>query len=366
MSIPFKLIFDKDNPIKDLPSDRRNIDIIRGVNFGIILGHIHRKNKNGIESWIKGYENKLTEYLNKKQNSQNNNDSGKYCTNLNYILDYIVQGIYNLNVFDRIRWTDRIENISMDTLLKYPLLNCKRNLKNSENKYLFFKKLMLDLCEDIGYFKTNKNNLINKRNCPKILARLQYRKETLMQFFYASYYKDMFDIKDECSISFINDNFSDISCNNVKEQSKTTGPSEGERVTASSSADRADQLQEGAIETGVFQASGDDDGLDDPGRDNPIPEDLEISLAFNEDPPKLDTTYAAASLAGISLFGTILYKYGPFRNRFNSRRGAISGSNIFPTDNHVYDANIMNNFEYLQTGIPNDEYQVGYGSVTDY
>ncbi|SCA83344.1 hypothetical protein PVT01_000005100 [Plasmodium vivax] len=95
-------------------------------------------------------------------------------------------------------------------------------------------------------------------------------------------------------------------------------------------------------------------------------DDLQIGLPFNEDPPKLDTTYAAASLAGISLFGTILYKYGPFRNRLNSRRGAINGSNIFPIDNNVYDANIMNNFEYLQTGIPNDQYQLGYGSITDY
>ncbi|KMZ76999.1 hypothetical protein PVIIG_06554 [Plasmodium vivax India VII] len=188
-----------------------------------------------------------------------------------------------------------------------------------------------------------------------------------MKFFYAFYKKSMFDLKNKCSIAFINDNIRKISCNKVEEQSKTIVASEGAAVSASSSAERADQHGgEGATETGVFQASGDDDGLDDPGRDNPIPEDLEISLAFNEDPPKLDTTYAAASLAGISLFGTIIYKYGPFRNRFNSRRGAINGSNIFPLDNNVYDANTMNNFEYLQTGISNDEYQLGYGSVTDY
>ncbi|VUZ96663.1 PIR protein [Plasmodium vivax] len=97
-----------------------------------------------------------------------------------------------------------------------------------------------------------------------------------------------------------------------------------------------------------------------------IPND-EYQVGYvNDDPPKLDTTYAAASLAGISLFGTILYKYGPFRNRLNSGRGAMNGSNIFPLDNSVYDANLMNNFEYLQTGIPNDEYQLGYGSITDY
>ncbi|KMZ77373.1 hypothetical protein PVIIG_05768 [Plasmodium vivax India VII] len=211
-------------------------------------------------------------------------------------------------MFDGVYWIHQVDEGSINAFKKNPSLKCTRNFDNNENKHLFFKKLMLDLCEDIAHIKTNKNILMNKKKCPKILARLQYRKETLMQFFYASYYKDMFDIKDECSISFINDNFSDISCNNVKEQSKTTGPSEGERVTASSSADRADQLQDSAKETGELQDSAHGDGLDDPGPVDPIPEDLEISLPFNEDPPKLDTTYAAASLAGISLFGTILYK----------------------------------------------------------
>ncbi|SCA59879.1 hypothetical protein, conserved [Plasmodium vivax] len=367
MSIPFDLLYDKDNPINGLPSDRRNYNIIRGVNFGKILGHIQKKNKDDIESWINGYQNKLTGYLNKKHNSWKKNDPVKYCTNLNYILDYIVQGINNLQVFERINWIHQVDTISMDILPKYIPSNCKRNLKNSENKHLFFKKLMLDLCEDIEYFKTNKKILIHKNKCPKILARLQYRKNTLMDFFHTFYHREMFDIKDECSLSLINNNFSDINCNKVEKRPYTSGASEGLSVTASSSDDRANlHPKETTLGTKVLQDSPPDDGLDELEPGDPIPEDLDISLSFNEEPPKLDTTYAAASLAGISLFGTILYKYGPFRNRFNSRRGAINGSNIFPMDNHVYDANIMNNFEYLQTGIPNDEYQLGYGSVTDY
>ncbi|SCA60317.1 hypothetical protein, conserved [Plasmodium vivax] len=100
------------------------------------------------------------------------------------------------------------------------------------------------------------------------------------------------------------------------------------------------------------------------------PESLSLQIDLNEDhtqtdtQPKLDTTYAAASLAGISLFGTILYKYGPSGFWLYPRRGASIRSKVFPLGNNLYDASTMDNFEYLQTGIPNGQYRVGYGSVT--
>ncbi|CAG9474508.1 unnamed protein product [Plasmodium vivax] len=375
MSIPLKLIYyNKDGVPNALPSDKRNIDIIHGVNFRIILRHIHDQNINGIKSWISGYENKLSGYLKKKQISWKNNDPGKYCTNLNYIIDYIVQGINNLGIYDRIRWTNQVENISMNTLRKYPSLNCTRNFDNYKNKHLFFKKLMLDLCEDIELIKKG-NNYIKDKKCPLILSRLQYRKETLMQFFHAFRNKSIFNLNHECSLDFIHKNLSNINCNEAEEQPNISITSEEETVSASSSAGgeepRAEEritgtLDKNVLETEVLESSGSDDGLENPESVDPLLDDFTIRLPDNEDPPKLDTTYAAASLAGVSLFGTILYKYTPFGSWFNSRRGARNGSNRFPLDNDVYDAPLMNNFEYLQTGIPNGEYQVGYGSITDY
>ncbi|SCA60625.1 hypothetical protein, conserved [Plasmodium vivax] len=374
MSIPINVFYSKNNFENVLPTDKRNYSIFHGVKFRTILGYIRSKNIDGIESWIQKYKNTLKVYLSKKHYPWKNDDPGKYCTNLNYIIDFIVQGINNLKMFKSLDWYHRIQVISMDTLKEFHSLNCKRDLDNHNNKHLYIKKLMLDLCEDIEYIKTNNMFLKNNNKCPIILSRLKYRKETLMNFFHAFYKKDMFDLKDKCSISFINDNFSDISCSNAEERPNTSGESERATVTSSSD-DRVDThpketrigtTDENILGTRVLQDSPPDGGLDEHEPIDPNQEDLEISLPLNEDPPKLDTTYAAASLAGISLFGTIYYKYGPFRNRLNSRRGAIIGSNIFPIDNQVYDANTMNNIEYLQTGMPNDEYQLGYGSVTDY
>ncbi|VUZ95001.1 PIR protein [Plasmodium vivax] len=365
-----------------LPSDKRNIDIIHGVKFGTILKHIYNKNKDDIDSWINGYEKNLTDYLNRKHNSWKKNDPVKYCTNLNYILDYIVQGINNLNMYECVRWTHFLQQYSMDTLHKYHSLNCKRDLDNYKNKHLFFKKLMLDLCEDIEYIK-NKKFSRKYSDCPIIISRLEYRKKILMDFFYTLTNKSIFELNDACSIDFIHKNISSLKCNEIERQPNTTGAPKLWRITTSSSADRENpsreeriirnpeekasgKTNEQALETDALQNPGHDDDLNELEPVDPIPEDLTINLPVNDDPPKLDTTYAAASLAGISLFGTILYKYGPFRSRLNSLRGARNGSNVFPLDNNMYDANIMNNFEYLQTGIPNGEYQVGYSSITDY
>ncbi|KMZ88470.1 hypothetical protein PVBG_05428 [Plasmodium vivax Brazil I] len=309
MSIPFNVLYnsDKNGVASVLPSDGRNINIIKGVNFGKILGYIQSNDMNSIESWVEGYENILSEYLHKKEKSWKKiTDLDKYCTNLNYIIDFIVQGLYNLNEIDKIRWTNRVEYISMDTLLKYPLLKCRRNLKNYENKDLFFKKLMLDLCEDIAHIK-NRKKIIKDKKCPLILSRLQYRKKTLMDHFHSYYHKSRFYQDSQCSIDFIHRNLSDIRCNKIREKPNITGASEGSKVIAPPSAERAKQHAEEASETEVLQDPGHDDS-DNPELVDPFPENLKFSLPVNDDPPKLDTTYAAASLAGISLFGTILYK----------------------------------------------------------
>ncbi|KMZ92289.1 hypothetical protein PVMG_03644 [Plasmodium vivax Mauritania I] len=293
------------------------MSIIHGVKFGMILDHIQKRNISGIKSWINGYENKLTEYLNKKHKPSKNKDLVKYCTNLNHILDYVVQGINNLKMYDCVYWIHQVDEGSKKALRQYPSLNCERDLHNYKNKYLFFKKLMLDLCEDIEYIKKNQHFLKNKKKCPKIMSRLQYREKTLMQLFDTFYNKSMFYQDSQCSINFIHRNLSNISCDNVGEKPNITGASEGSTVTASPSSERAEQHadeklrkteHEGVLETKDSQDPDHGDGLDDPGPVDPIPEGLKFSLPVNEDPPKLDTTYAAASLAGISLFGTILYK----------------------------------------------------------
>ncbi|SCA81898.1 VIR protein [Plasmodium vivax] len=349
--IPLKVFYDQSilrNSDK-LPSEKRNIDIIRGIKFGKLLQHINDKKKEYVYSWLHNNKTKLNEYLEKKKNNLEENELVKHCKHLNYILDFVVQAV---NKFDRYKFfqpSHEFDKNSIHILNSYKSLNCQRNLFDLKDKNLYIKKIMYDLFDDIEYMLSDQT-IVSSKQCSKMVGRIKYRRGILGEIYVAVRDNSIFNFDESCTLSIIDKKLKAIECNRVSTPPQTVALTDSQPANPVPS-HGSDSLESGETEDG-------EETMD--------LEDQEFSLPVNEDPPKLDTTYAAASLAGISLFGTILYKYGPFRNRLNSLRGAMNGSNIFPLDNNIYDANRMNNFEYLQTGIPNGEYQVGYASVTDY
>ncbi|KMZ88660.1 hypothetical protein PVBG_06022 [Plasmodium vivax Brazil I] len=341
--------------MRKLPSEKRNFEIIKSIEFIKILNYVLEEKENSINSWVSQYGNKLKNFLQRKNGYIEKKDHSVYCKNINYIIDIIVQRIRKFKGTEKIQWENNIEEISKSVLRNNHWLNCERNFDNYEYRYVYVKKMMYDLCEDIDYIMNNEA-ILNHDNCSIFIKRIEYRKDTLMKIYNSFNYGIKFLFDNQCTISSIKDKFEKLKCKPKDEQTETI-PNNENTILNPTETDVQGPREDGM--SGDVVSPTDEENL----------EALSVELDLNEDShtePKLDTTYAAASLAGISLFGTILYKYGPFRSRFNSRRGAINGSNIFPLDNNIYDANIMNNFEYLQTGIPNDEYQVGYGSVTDY
>ncbi|KNA01546.1 hypothetical protein PVNG_04992 [Plasmodium vivax North Korean] len=360
--VPFKVFYDKDaiKSGKKLPSEQRNIDIIRGIKFGEFLKSINSKNNNNIISWLNNHKKQLERYLETKKNKFNPKEPLKYCKHLNYILDFVVQALKNFNnSIEFFKLIHDFDENSKNILNSYESLKCPRNLRNSENKNLYIKKIMYDLLDDIEYMLSRQNNQI-RAQCLKMFNRIKYRRGILGNIYNTVSDRSIFHSDNDCTLSKIDEKLQSLKCNTTPKTPKAMSVTEPQPTTEVTGSE-GDLLKSRESEDGEETIDVENPELVDRNLD-----DLQIGLPFNEDPPKLDTTYAAASLAGISLFGTILYKYGPFRNRLNPRRGAINGSNIFPIDNNVYDANTMNNFEYLQTGIPNDEYQLGYGSVTDY
>ncbi|SCO66141.1 VIR protein [Plasmodium vivax] len=360
--IPIKVFYDKvaAKSIKKLPSEQRNIDIIRGITFGELLQHIKEKDKKKINSWLKQHENKLKSHLSMMQNDLMKEKYEIYCTNLNYILDFVVQALKNFNNSNEFfNLIHVFEEKSRDVLQSYTTLNCLRNFHNSNDKNLYIKKIMYDLCEDIQYMSWFDQN-IERKHCSKMVNRIKNRWKILTEIYDAVSDKKSFDFDKECTLSTMNQMLKTLKCNATPKAPPTVTVTERQTLTAlpGSGGDLSETRRSEDVEDPI--------DVENPESVDTFPEDLTIGLPVNDDPPKLDTTYAAASLAGVSLFGTIIYKYGPFRNRLNPRRGARIGSNIFPLDNNLYDGALINNFEYLQTGIPNDEYQLGYGSVTDY
>ncbi|VVA00053.1 PIR protein [Plasmodium vivax] len=343
--ITFKFYDDSIIKKNRLPSEQRNIDIIRGIKFGEFLKSINKA---------------IGKIFRNKKNKFNPKEPLKYCKHLNYILDFVVQAVKNYNnSIEFFNLRQDFDKNSRDVLNRYTSLECLRDLHNSEDKNLYIKKIMYDLFDDIEYMLSYKN-IASDKLCLKKINRIKYRWGILTDIYVAVSDKKIFTLDNNFTFSTIGEKIRGLSCKKTPELPQAVAVAEPQPL-----ADLPNS------EGGLLETGGTEDGEEPIDGENSesfdtLPEDLTFSLPVNDDPPKLDTTYAAASLAGVSLFGTILYKYGPFRSRLNSRRGARNGSNIFPIDNNVYDANIMNNFEYLQTGIANGEYQLGYGSVADY
>ncbi|KNA02149.1 hypothetical protein PVNG_05914 [Plasmodium vivax North Korean] len=178
--LPLKVFYDEDavNSNKRLPSEQRNIDIIRGITFIKFLKLLKENNESNIKSWFYEHDNKLRKHLNKMQEKFKQKPHTKYCKNLNYILDFVVQAIDNLNDIKYARVKHEFDENSRNILQSYTSLNCLRDLRNSENKNLYIKKIMYDLLDDIEYMLSRQNNPI-RAQCLKMFNRIKYRRGIL-------------------------------------------------------------------------------------------------------------------------------------------------------------------------------------------
>ncbi|KMZ88683.1 hypothetical protein PVBG_06090 [Plasmodium vivax Brazil I] len=198
---------------------------------------------------------------------------------------------------EKIKWEDEIQQISKRVLFKNTWLGCERNLHNYDNPYVYVKKMMYDLCEDIDYIMKDKKILYNN-DCYKFIDRIKYRADTLMEIHNSFIDRNIFIFDDDCTISNIINKFKKLECKTKAEPTEAISDN-GDTILNPTEKDVQGPREDEISSDGV-QAT-----------DAENHEELSVELDLNEDShtePKLDTTYAAASLAGISLFGTILYK----------------------------------------------------------
>ncbi|KNA00920.1 hypothetical protein PVNG_05350 [Plasmodium vivax North Korean] len=302
--IPFKVFFNRDafNSNKRLPSEQCNIDIITRIHFGKLLKSITDKKGNDINSWLEYYGNELKILLNfMEKNKIVKTKRDKYCKNLNYILDFAVQAIENYKDFNYVKWTHDFEEKNIDIFPKYTSLNCQRDIHNYKDKNLYIKKIMYDLFDDIEYMLSNKKFLIGKQ-CFDMLSRIIYRWKILIAIYNKVRNPNIFTLDNNFTLYTISEKLQHLKCNKKPKPPKTVNVDEPKPVI---------ELQ--STVTDLLESTGSENGKELSGVEKP--ESLSFQLDINEDihsqtdsQPKLDTTYAAASLAGISLFGTILYK----------------------------------------------------------
>ncbi|KMZ87855.1 hypothetical protein PVBG_05792 [Plasmodium vivax Brazil I] len=160
--------------------------------------------------------------------------------------------------------------------------------------------MMYDLCEDIDYIMKDVN-LLNHKRCSKVIKRIKYRKDTLKKIYNSFNDGINYFFDNHCTISDIMNKFEKLECKPKAKPTEARSDNADTKLTPTHT--YLEEQQEDEIKGDAM-----------PEIDLENPESLSLQIDLNEDhtqtdtQPKLDTTYAAASLAGISLFGTILYK----------------------------------------------------------
>ncbi|KMZ82070.1 hypothetical protein PVIIG_06139 [Plasmodium vivax India VII] len=302
--IPLKVFYDEDavqSNIK-LPSEQRNIDIIKGIYFRRLLQYIKNKNTKNINLWLNHHENKLKKHLGIMQEKLKEEEHDKYCKNLNYILDLVVQALKKFNDSNEFfRLSHEFDEKSKNILNSYKSLKCRRILKDFQDTNLYIKKIMYDLLDDIEYMLSDQYNPI-RTQCLNMIKRIAYRWGILRHIYNTVSDKSIFTLDNNFTLYTISEKLQHLKCNKKPKPPKTVNVDEPKPVI---------ELQ--STVTDLLESTGSENGKELSGVEKP--ESLSFQLDINEDihsqtdsQPKLDTTYAAASLAGISLFGTILYK----------------------------------------------------------
>ncbi|KMZ95250.1 hypothetical protein PVMG_05888 [Plasmodium vivax Mauritania I] len=284
-----------------------------------IVDYISDEHVERVEKWINDYKQNLKQYLKDISTNLEAIDTNIHCRDLNYILDTIIERIFKLKRIKRIRLQHDIEKFTIDLLNgEFEKLNCNRKIYESNNTNMHIKKHMYDLCEDIKYIiekKMERKGLI--RYCNLVFPRVLKRWKELRDVYYSNQQHEVFHSDSNCTIDYIMKNFSDKKCNYVPEprkgKAKTVSTLREQPAEDQSPALRAEarpvlDTKEG-LRPDPEAAPDQEDELDPNGmEESDFLMDMPLKLTSGEAEPKLDTTYAAASLCGVSLIGAMIYK----------------------------------------------------------
>ncbi|CAG9472763.1 unnamed protein product [Plasmodium vivax] len=390
------------NQAYKLPSEKRDAELKSHIIYNYLESIISNENWPHIRGWLSKYDRRLENYLRTNKRKLKNGDHYRFCENLNYWLDLIVQ-----------------KGINKQLLEKYSSLKCTRNLDSYTDKNTLFKKQLYDLCEDINHLRVNEEKISKHINCRSIISGVEDRMDNLKMSIVGEK-GSIFTSDGECNISHLDENISKVSCYIPGSYSEhftydKTGPLMMSQVPGGLDIIRGrldpfpvlptpTGLVPNTFGSGVLEESEDEDfggqkyndderprmyeqsqdefgmpkqngDLDTEHTAEPHKGEEHTELRSGEEdeaattggetspPSKQYTTYAASSIVGISLFGFLIRKVISSRSRRNSRTGNQNGKNMFPLDGETGENSLMGNFEYLQTGIPNDEYNLGYSSA---
>ncbi|SBT58558.1 PIR Superfamily Protein [Plasmodium ovale wallikeri] len=343
----------------DIPSKRFFDELKKSIKFDDIIRYIKRNDNSGnIQRWIDKFPEYLENYL--KQNEANwlSNNKDKRCSDLNYILDAIINNIEKFKLSNLIKLINDIDTHSINVLKNHKILECYRELHGTFNNVEYYKKRFGLLCEDIEYIILNIDGIINSPDCKAIIANVYIRKNGLMDVFkkIESKHHNVFNSSKECMRKI---NRLNIRRNCILKKNDSVlhegGRGLQDQGRASQAGDTA-ALEEAQM-TDALVSEPDGESEDDSGRLDLLRRELEEK----EMSPNLKTALSAGSLVGASLISLFLYRATPI--------GSWIRSTVLPNNKNDYnmlnegnDNLLSSSIDPLQLNMDNHEYHMSYNS----
>ncbi|SCO73024.1 VIR protein [Plasmodium vivax] len=315
--------------VKDLPSKKFYNKVKEDIHYDEILRYIRNNNVTKVEKWINEFRKRLDNYLKKETAEWNHINPDKRCSDLNFIIDVIVERIEKSKLRNNMYHAHNVLKTSTELINNYLPIKYNRSFNNDIKDGAIFKKYFDNLCEDSSYIISNIEKVKKGGRCNAIV---------------------------KCSTNMdkiLNGNFCDIpprELDSVRRQN----------VEGSSDHPKGALDAEQAQEESKDHAAGDDT---DNEMTRPL-ESFELELGNNEEPLDLNTTYAASTLLGTSLMAIILYKFKPFNSRIPSKN--LRRAQMIPA---VHDGEatgwLLNNFDYQEMNSDHHEYHMPYGAANN-
>ncbi|CAG9474717.1 unnamed protein product [Plasmodium vivax] len=345
--------------VKDLPSKKFYNKVKEDIHYDEILRYIRYNNVTKVEKWINEFRKRLDNYLKKETAEWNHINPDKRCSDLNFIIDVIVERIEKSKLRNNMYHAHNVLKTSTELINNYLPIKCNRSFNNDIKDGAIFKKYFDNLCEDSSYIISNIEKVKKGGRCNAIVNDIRIRKKALGEIVFKIFQKkfaNFFNISEECSTNMdkiLNGNFCDIpprELDSVRRQN----------VEGSSDHPKGALDAEQAQEESKDHAAGDDT---DNEMTRPL-ESFELELGNNEEPLDLNTTYAASTLLGTSLMAIILYKFKPFNSRIPSKN--LRRAQMIPA---VHDGEatgwLLNNFDYQEMNSDHHEYHMPYGAANN-
>ncbi|SBT83866.1 PIR protein [Plasmodium ovale] len=335
--------------IKDFPSKKCFKKLKNDIKYDEIMSAIKGNQSRNVEQWVQSFKGYLSAYLSNNTDEWNDNSyRDKCCSDLNYILDVIIEKILQSKLKKNIWLYNRIETYTMELLKTFNSLKCHRELYDKFYRFRHLKKLFLDFCEDSSYVSSNFEQIKNGDKCRAVMFDIRRRRNDIAKIFNTNRRipRDLFNFSDQCN------------GNNIDKIHKTTNCM---RVTQAEDLRSSAPLAGGAGDLDLSASAGDPKEVLD--TDSSEASDLvEREIKEYESSEHLNITYAASSVFGTALFSYFLYRATPVGSWIRSN--VLSNTqNDFSMFNGESDNSLSNNIDPLQLNMDNYEYNMPYAAV---